>query len=89
MKTAQRKLLSQIMTAAWTLARQGAKDFGGAAKLYFAVALQLVWQETKAAKNVRRQSVWRAGIGVQMWIPGVPLPEQINHGQHMLPGIMR
>lgn len=82
MSTTQRRHLKRIMSAAWALARQGAKRFGGSVKLYFVIALRLVWQES------RSRSVWRKGVGNQMWMPGVPLLEQVKQGQAVLPGLI-
>lgn len=88
MTTTQRRHLSGIMNDAWALARQGAKKFGGSVKIYFAIALRLVWQESRTSKQANRtRAVWRKGVGVQMWMPGVPLPEQVERGQAVLPGL--
>lgn len=82
MTTTQRRHLSGIMNATWALARQGAAKFGGNVRLYFAIALRLVWRDS------RSRSVWRKGVGTQMWMPGVPLPEQTKRGQAILPGLL-
>ena len=70
------------MNATWVLARQGAQKFGGSMKLYFATSLRLIWQEHQS------RSVWRKGVGNQIWMPGVPLVEQSKQGQAILPGLL-
>lgn len=89
MTTTQRRHLSGIMNDAWALARQGAKKFGGNVRLYFAIALKLVWRDSRnRTLESRGRSVWRKGVGTQMWMPGVPLPEQVERGQAVLPGLL-
>lgn len=52
-KTARKKIIrSDIMKAAWELARFGAKKFGGSAKEYLAEALKIVWKRAKTLVNV-------------------------------------
>jgi len=67
MSTTQRAFLSRLMNNAWSLARMGAGRFGGEASLYFIIALQLVWQDSKA----KPVAVWRRGIGNQFLLPGL------------------
>ena len=71
----------RIMTAAWTLARQGAERFGDTAGLYFREALRIIWKEEK---NI---PVYSRGLGVQFWMGFVPLPQKEQRGQMLLPGI--
>lgn len=40
----------EIMSKAWTLARQGQERFGGKLRQYIASALQIVWKESKAVE---------------------------------------
>jgi hypothetical protein len=40
--------MKHVMQNAWTLARKGAKRFGGRVSLYFRVALVLAWKDYKA-----------------------------------------
>ena len=82
MKTARRMFLARIMNEAWALARQGARKFGGSAKLYLAIALRLVWQDS------RPRTVWHRGLGNQFVLPGMPqLTVSVKKGQFFLPGI--
>ena len=82
MKTSRRAFLARLMKDAWALARQGAQRFGGNAKLYFAIALRLVWQDS------RPRTVWHRGLGNQFVLPGMPqLSMPIKKGQFFLPGI--
>ncbi len=82
MKTSRRAFLARLMKDAWALARQGAQRFGGNAKLYFAIALRLVWQDS------RPRTVWHRGLGNQFVLPGMPqLSIAIQKGQFVLPGI--
>lgn len=82
MKTARRIFLARIMNEAWALARQGARKFGGSAKLYFAIALRLVWQDS------RPRTVWHRGLGNQFVLPGMPqFTMFVKKGQFFLPGI--
>lgn len=82
MKTARRLFLTRIMNDAWALARQGAKKFGGSPKLYFAIALRLVWRDS------RPRTVWHKGIGNQFVLPGMPqFTTSSPKGQFLLPGI--
>lgn len=71
-----------LMVAAWTLARQGARRFGGSPSLYFVIALRLVWRESKP------RTVWHAGLGNMFLLPGLPVPTIPGaRGQFSLPGI--
>lgn len=82
MKTSRRTFLARIMNDAWALARQGAQTFGGSVKLYFALALRLVWQDS------RPRTVWHKGLGNRFWLPGLPVAGQTgNKGQFLLPGM--
>lgn len=84
MKTSRRTFLARIMNDAWALARQGAAKFGGSVKLYFAIALHLIWQDRQG----RPVSVWHKGLGNQFWMPGLPVTATINSkGQLLLPGV--
>lgn len=60
-----------VMTVAWTIARHGAKVFGGSAREYFAEALKQAWANVKAAKarvtfemaaDTRKTRTWLAQI---------------------------
>lgn len=84
MKTSRRAFLARLMREAWALARLGAGRFGGSAALYFAIALRLVWQDS------RPRAVWRKGVGNRFLLPGMPLPEgKEKSGQLLLPGIAK
>lgn len=84
MKTSRRNMLSRIMVEAWYLARQGAQRFGGSAKLYFAIALRLIWQSRQA----RSATVWHRGVGNLFLLPGLSLPTHTNgKRQILLPGM--
>ena len=84
MKTSRRNMLSRIMIEAWYLARQGAQKFGGNVKLYFAIALHLVWQDRRG----RPVAVWHKGLGNQFWMPGLPVTATTSSkGQFLLPGM--
>ena len=73
-----------LMVAAWTLARQGARKFGGSPALYFPTALHLTWLEN------RPRTVWHLGIGNMFLLPGMPLPTiPVSRGQYSLPGICK
>lgn len=63
--------MKNIMTAAWAIARQGAAQFGGSAKEYFAAALKQAWANVKAwaakatfelAADTRKTRTWLAQI---------------------------
>ena len=60
MKTSRRAFLARLMKDAWALARQGAQRFGGNAKLYFAIALRLVWQDS------RPRTVCTGGLAISL-----------------------
>ena len=84
MKTSRRAFLARLMREAWALARLGASRFGGSAVLYFAIALRLVWQDS------RPRTVWHKGIGNRFLRPGMPVPEVLEKaGQLLLPGIAK
>jgi hypothetical protein len=62
-----------------------AQNFGGAAALYFSVALRLVWQDSKA----KTLTVWHRETGNQFLFPGLRLPvPPARRGQLVLPGII-
>ncbi|MBQ3060463.1 MAG: alanyl-tRNA synthetase [Desulfovibrio sp.] len=84
MTPAQRKRLSGIMRGAWSLARYGARRFGGRAFLYFAISLRLVWQEEKKPRNI-----WRPGVGKQFVLPFLEMQSQVIRGQFCLPGVSK
>ena len=42
----------EIMRNAWSIARQGQKDFGGKVSEYFAQALKMAWAQAKNSINV-------------------------------------
>lgn len=84
MKTSRRNMLSRLMIEAWYLARQGARKFGGNAKLYFAIALHLIWQERQS----RPRTLWHKGLGNQFLLPGLPnIRQASSKGQFLLPGM--
>ena len=43
--------MKNVMTRAWEIAREGAANFGGKVKEYFAEALRMAWAETKKGAN--------------------------------------
>lgn len=74
--------MKRLMCAAWALARQGAKRFGGSPALYFIIALRLSWRESKP------RTVWHQGIGNVFLLPGLAVPTVPGaRGQFSLPGI--
>lgn len=81
---------SKIMSEAWNSARQGAKKFGGNAKLYFACALALTWQAEKkqlAVAEPKQLTVYYRGQE-RFVLPGAPLPVIADQsGRLFLPGI--
>ncbi len=82
MKTSRRTFLARIMNDAWELARQGAQKFGGSVKLYFGIALRLVWWDC------RPRTLWHKGTGNQFVLPGLPDIRQAgSKGQFLLPGM--
>ena len=82
MKTSRRTFLAHIMNDAWTLARQGAQKFGGSVKLYFGIALRLVWWGS------RPRTLWHKGIGNQFVLPGLSdIRQAASKGQFLLPGM--
>lgn len=84
MKTTRHAFLTRIMNDAWALARQGARKFGGSVKLYFSIALRLVWQDS------RPRTVWHKEMGNRFWLPGVPIASRSSSkGQFLLPGIFK
>ena len=84
MKTSRRAFLARLMREAGALVRLGASRFGGSAVLYFAIALRLVWQES------RPRAVWRKGVGNRFLLPGMPVPKGLEKaGQFLLPGIAK
>lgn len=91
MKESTRRTLARIMRAAWELARLGAQQYGGTPRLYFACALRLIWADMRADKKApaRPASLWVKGIGNLYALPGVSLPQQVQHGQFCLPGISK
>ena len=85
MKATQRTFLTRLMGNAWTLARQGAQKFGGEATLYFAIALRLVWQDSRE----KPASVWHKGTGNQFLLPGLRPPVRAGRqGPVVLPGLV-
>lgn len=44
--------MKNVMSRAWTIARQGKNKFGGETKEYFAVALKMAWKEVKTQANL-------------------------------------
>lgn len=82
MKTPRRAFLTRLMNDAWALARHGAQRFGGSTTLYFAIALHLVWWDS------RPRTLWHKGIGNQFVLPGLPDIRQAgSKGQFLLPGM--
>lgn len=82
MKTSRRTFLARIMNDAWSLARQGATKFGGSVKLYFAIALHLIWRDS------RPRTLWHKGLGNQFVLPGLSDIRQAgSKGQFLLPGM--
>lgn len=82
------------MYRAWEMAREGARNFGGNAKLYFACALRTAWSElpaipqTEVKPEPRPYTVWHKGLGNRYLLPGVPMPSgPVRMGQFSLPGI--
>ena len=52
--------------------------------LYFAIALRLVWRDS------RPRTVWHKGIGNRFLLPGMLVPEGLEKaGQLLLPGIAK
>lgn len=45
----------KVMQRAWQLAKQGAKQFGGKAREYFAVSLRMAWAEIKEESSMERK----------------------------------
>lgn len=75
---------SKLMKSAWRLAYQGARNFGGSVKLYFACALKLCWEDFRE----KPQTAWTPGIGNRFVLPGVPLPtSKAVSGRFVLPGM--
>lgn len=91
MKEATRRTLARIMLSAWELARLGARQYGGAPRLYFACALRLVWADMLAVQKAaaRPVTLWVAGIGNLYLLPGITLPRQVERGQYRLPGLSK
>ena len=83
MKQSRRAFLASVMRKAWALARQGAMKFGGCARLYFAFALHLVWQDSRN----HSEAVYHKGLGNWWGLPGLIMPSQLKSGQFTLPGI--
>lgn len=84
MKTSRRNMLSRVMIEAWHLARQGAQKFGGSAKLYFGIALHLIWQD----RQRHNATVWHRGLGNLFLLPGLAVPTNTNgKRQILLPGM--
>ena len=50
--------LKNIMTAAWTMAREGQAKFGGSVRQYLAAALKSAW--AAASKKIDRKMIARA-----------------------------
>lgn len=91
MKEATRRTLARIMLSAWALARLGARQYGGTPRLYFACALRLIWADWRNGKktSVRPATCWVSGIGNLYLLPGITLPQRVDHGQCCLPGISK
>ncbi len=82
MKTSRRTFLARIMNDAWALARQGAAKFGDSVKLYFGIALRLIWRDS------RPRTLWHKGLGNQFVLPGLSDIRQAgSKGQFLLPGM--
>lgn len=60
-------LLSVIMRAAWSLAKQGSKRFGGGPRMYFACALRISWSEQ------RTRTIIGSDGSERYWMPGAPI----------------
>lgn len=56
-----------IMTTAWSLAREGAKKFGGKVREYFSAALRMAWEACKKPVNVVAALL---AIGGNEWVKG-------------------
>lgn len=94
MRQNRKEMLGKIMNHAWEMAREGAKKFGGNAKLYFSCALKSAWSEVRASRLTKMQqeseprTAWHLGIGNRYVLPGIPIPSSpIKKGQLSLPGI--
>ena len=69
--------MTNVMTRAWDIAKEGQNKFGGKVKEYFAESLKMAWAETKAPKTVivktttgsRKHKSWVAEItgACQRW----------------------
>lgn len=57
----------EIMSKAWTLARQGQERFGGKLRQYISSALQIVWKESKTMKEVKDRIEELEGMGFKRW----------------------
>lgn len=52
----------KVMQRAWQLAKQGAKQFGGKAKEYFAISLRMAWAEIKEESAMKeKESIYIMG----------------------------
>ena len=59
----------EIMSKAWTLARQGQERFGGKLRQYIASALQIVWKESRTMEVKDRIEELEA-MGFRRWQKG-------------------
>lgn len=94
MSDSRKRMLRQIMNRAWEMAREGARNFGGNAKLYFICALRIAWKESpgipqdEVKPEPRPPTAWHKGIGNRYVLPGVQLLSwPVRKGQFSLPGI--
>lgn len=90
----RKNMLRQIMNRAWEMAREGARNFGGNAKLYFTCSLRIAWSELPAIPQAEAKpkptprTAWHKKVGNRYVLPGVPMPSgPVRKGQFSLPGI--
>lgn len=48
--------MKNVMSRAWTIARQGQSKFGGQIKEYFAAALKMAWKEVKKMNSLMEEA---------------------------------
>lgn len=83
----RRAILKKIMQSAWSLARQGARRFGGSPSAYFICSLRLSWEDLRSPKE-NAQTLWHPERGNQFILSGVDMPCEVSSaGEIYLPGI--
>lgn len=61
------KMMKEIMSKAWEIAKNGAAQFGGKVREYFGIALKMAWAAAKAPKSLLDRIEELETLGFKRW----------------------